>query len=84
MGHDRGHESFPYSSPLVRLDDEDIGDIGERGQVADDPSEPDLAVPLERSKAERPVHGASDGLPGNALGPVRAREVAVDHLQVEP
>ena len=67
-----------------RLDDEDIGEIGEGRVVGDDPGETDLASVAIEAEGERVVDRPLQDVEGDARRPVRTGEKIMDQGEIEP
>jgi hypothetical protein len=83
MSHHFRDQKFAEPPASVRLENEDVRKISERGVVGDDAREADLAVVVVEAEAQRIANGTLDDPNGNAASPVGLGEKVVDHVEVE-
>ena len=83
MQEDALDEPVAESAAAILLEDEDVGEIGIRGEVGDDARKADLALALEETEGDRAGDRAFDDVTRNAGRPVGGRQDAVYEIDVE-
>src|SRR3712207_389501 len=83
VGGDHSDEPPPDSASPVRLQDENVGEVGEGSAVGDHPREAYLLRAPVHAETERVLDRATHDVFWDARGPVGFLEVAVDHAEVQ-
>lgn len=84
MRHDGLHKPDTESLPAIGLQDEHIGEVGERGRVGDHAREADLLILQVDPEVERVLNRALHSFARDTRRPVGSRQKAVDHREVKP
>ncbi len=83
MVKDSLHQEFGDAAPTMLGSDEDIGQVGKRGEIANDTSEARLLAAEVRAEAERMFDRSLDDFARDFRRPIGSGEKSVDEVDIQ-